>query len=73
MRFRDFYFASWVILKGYEYRIEDGKLYISNLSKEELDTLYTEYKTLKPLFSKVKKLIRVINNQRKAAISCRTK
>jgi len=73
MRFRDFYFASWVILKGYEYRIKDGKLYISNLSKEELDTLYTEYKTLKPLFSKVKKLIRVINNQRNAAISCRAK
>jgi hypothetical protein len=73
MRIRDFYFASWVISKGYNYRLENSKLYITNLSKEEYKKLLLEYQPLKTTFSTVKKIIREINHQRISAISCRTK
>lgn len=64
MIIRDFYFAAWAIERGVKYSITEGKLDL-NISKKEFDALQTEYaSTHRPVFERVRSIIRLINQSR---------
>lgn len=63
MIIRDFYFAAWLMEKGYGYAIDNGVLKV-DIVKSELIALKDEYGKIKPYFDKVKKLIKMINLSR---------
>lgn len=63
MIIRDFYFAAWLIERGYCYDIDNGVLKM-NIVKSELIALKGEYGKIKPYFDKIKRLVKTINSSR---------
>jgi hypothetical protein len=64
MIIRDFYFAAWLIEQGIEYVISDGVVRV-NINHLDYNKLKHEYNnTVKQYFTRVKKIIRLINATR---------
>ena len=64
MIIRDFYFAAWLIERGYTYHFTD-KLLSVNIDKSTFIQLKREYDaTVMPYFKSIRKIIKSINNHR---------
>jgi hypothetical protein len=64
MIIRDFYFAAWLIEQGIEHVISNGVVQV-NINHLEHNKLKREYNnTVKQYFTRVKKIIRLINASR---------
>ena len=59
MIIRDFYFAAYIIEKGYSYEIRDKKVDIS-IDKASISKYTEEYKAHKPMLSRVRNIIKDI-------------
>lgn len=60
----DHYFVSWLnVLKDKDYIIENGKVYVLDLTPTEYGKFLEEYKTsYKPILQKIRKVVKELNN-----------
>lgn len=66
MQVRDHYFAAWAIARGVEANVSDGKVYLA-IDAAKMRELKREYRqTEKPLFDRVKAIVKQINATRPA-------